>query len=255
MNNKLNTEEIKFMLPDYISGQLNDTDKALVDEAIKESAEVRGFYNEMKGTFEFVSTVKFEEPAPVYWNSLLLRIHDKIESREQKGFSWDKIASMWKVLVPIAAIILIALVYYMVKPSNTQLTEEKKIEQIKKDTSKDDNNINKENVKQEKVTEDKKTDDVVKEQNDNNKTKKNIIRKYSVKPDNATAKNIIPENESNRDKQETVKDEQLASEIEETAIFADGEGAGFDEETENDLKKLNDNEKETLLQELENTNL
>ncbi len=152
MNNKLNTEEIKFMIPDYISGMLNDTDKVQVDEAIKESAEVREFYNEMKGTFDFVSTVKFEEPAPVYWNSLLPRIHDKIDSRESKGFSWDKIASMWKVLVPIAAIILIALVYYMVKPSNTQLTEEKKIEQIKKDTSKDDNNINKENVKREKVT-------------------------------------------------------------------------------------------------------
>ncbi len=82
-----------------------------------------------------------------------------------------------------------------------------------------------------------------------------MIRKYSVKPDNATAKNIVPENDPKVENQETVKDEQLASEIDETAIFADGEGAGFDEETENDLKKLNDNEKETLLQELENTNL
>ncbi len=255
MNNKLNTEEIKFMIPDYISGMLNNTEKAKVEEAIRDSKEVKEFYNEMKGTFDFVSTVKFEEPASQYWNSLLPRIHDKIDSCEQKGFSWDKIASMWKVLVPIAAIILIALVYYMVKPSNTQLTEEKKIEQIKKDTSKDENNGNKENIKQEKVTEDKKTDDIVKEQNDNNTTKKNMIRKYSVKPDNATAKNIIPDNEQVKEIRDPVKDEQLASEIDETAIFADGEGAGFDEETENDLKKLNDIEKETLLQELENTNL
>jgi hypothetical protein len=262
MNNKLNTEEIKFMIPDYISGMLNDTDKALVSEAIKESEEVREFYNEMKGTFDFVSSVKFKEPEPEYWNSLLPRIHEKIDSRETEasGFSWDKIAAMWKILVPIAAVILIAVIYYLVQPSNTQLTEEKKTEEIKKndliknDSSKDENNI-KENIKQEKVTEDKNNDNIVKEQNDGNKTRNNSIKRNYTKPDNATAKNIIPEIENIKESQEPVKDEQLALDIEETSMFADGEGAGFDEETEDDLKKLNDNEKEVLLQELQNSNL
>ncbi len=58
-----------------------------------------------------------------------------------------------------------------------------------------------------------------------------------------------------KETQEPVKDEQFAIDIEETSIFADGEGAGFDEETENDLKKLNDYEKEVLLQELQNSNM
>lgn len=255
MNNKLNTEDVKFMIPDYISGQLNDTEKAMVEEAIKESAEVRGFYDEMKYTFDFVSTIGFEEPAPGYWNSLLPRIHDKIDSRESKGFSWDKIASMWKVLVPIAAIILIALVYYIVKPSNIQLTEEKKIEQVKKDTSKDENNDSKENIKQEKVSDDKNTDNIAKEQNNFEKNNNNVVKNISTKPDNATAKSILPEMEPVQVTLEPVKDEQLAVELEETSFFANGEGAGFDEDTENNIKKLNDTEQEMLLHDLQNSNL
>ena len=255
MNNKLNTEEIKFMIPDYISGSLNDTDKALVEDAIKQSDEVREFYSEMKSTLDFVGNVKFTEPSPEYWNSLLPRIHDKIESRESAGFSWHKVAAMWKVLVPIAAIILIALVYYIVKPSNTQLTEEKKTEEIKKEIPKDNiDNSNKDNTKQEKLTEDKKKEEPVKEPNQNNNAKNNAVNRYSLDPDNATAKNIIPEEEI-KEIPETVKDEELAGDIEETSIFASGESAGLDEETENALKKLDDNEQESLLMELENTNL
>lgn len=260
MNSKLNTDEIKFMIPDYITGMLNDTERALVDDALKNSSELKDFFNEMKDTFELVSSVKHTEPAPQYWNSLLPRIHDRIESRESKGFSWDKVSALWKVLVPIAAVILIAVIYYIAKPSNTQLTEEKKTEQIKKneqiknDTSKDENNSKKENTEQNKITEDKKTENIVKEHNvpDN---KNNVTRKDNVKPDNATAKNEQKENDNVKEIPEVVKDEQLASDIEETSLLADGEGAGLDEETENDLKKLNDNEQQLLLKELENTNL
>ncbi len=255
MNNKLNNEEIKFMLPDYISGKLNDVEKVLVEKVLKESAEVREFYNEMKETFDFVSSVQYKEPEPQYWNSLLPRIHDKIHSRESKGFSWDKIASMWKALVPIAAIILIALIYYIVKPSNIQLTEEKKIEQVKKDTLKDENNDSKENIKQEKVSDNKNADNVTKEQNKFEKNNNNVVKKNSTKPDNVTAKSILPEFEPVQETLEPLKDEQLAVEIEETSIFANGEGTGFDEETENEFKKLNVNEQEMILHYLQNSNL
>lgn len=254
MNNKLNTEEIKFMIPDYISGQLNDAEKVLVEEAIRDSAEVREFYNETKGIFDFVSSVKLEEPAPGYWNSLLPRIHDKIESREARSFSWDKIASFWKVLVPIAAIILIALVYFMVKPSNTQLTEDKKIEKIINDSSK--NNSNKENIKEDKQVENKSEDNIVKDDKQADKNRINVVKKDNVKINDDLAKDNTSVIKENNELHE-IKDEQVATEIdiEETAVFASGEGAGFDEETENELKKLDDSEQNMLLKELENTNL
>lgn len=253
MNSKLNIEEIQLMIPDYISGELSDAERALVERAMDESAELRQFYSEMKETFDFVSSVKFTEPAPQYWNSLLPKIHEKIELRAEKGFSWDKVSAIWKVLVPIAAVILIALVYYIVKPSNTQLTEEKKIENIKKDSSKDNDSSPKEEKQVEKKNEDNLTDE-----QDKSTEKQNII----IKSDNVKRNDNIVKDEENSVNnndvvKETVRDEQLAVDvdIEETSIFATGEAAGFDEEIENELKNLNDSEQSQLLDEIINSNL
>lgn len=253
MNNKLNIEEIQLMIPDYISGELSDKEKALVEDAMKESAELRQFYSEMKETFNFVSSVKFEEPAPQYWNSLLPRIHEKIESREAKGFSWDKVSAIWKVLVPIAAVILIALVYYIVKPTNTQLTEDKKIENIKKDSSKDNDN----NPKEEKQVEKKNENNLTNEQDKSTEKQNNFIKRDNIKKDNNIVKDEEKSVNNNDVIKETVKDEQFAVDvdIEETSIFATGEAAGFDEEIENELKNLNDSEQSQLLDEIINSNL
>lgn len=260
MNNKLNIEEIQFLIPDYITGGLSETEKALVEKSLKESAALNEFYIEMKKTLNFVSSVKFAEPVPQYWNSLLPRIHDKIESREAKGFSWDKVAAIWKVLVPVAAIVLIAFVYFLVKPSNTQLTEEKKIEMITNDTS-----GNNDSVKEEKQVEKKNETEIVKEKDNdirsyetdkqNNTIKRNTVKYFDeiVKDEvNNNGNNVIKENIK-----EDIKDEQLVldDDIEETSIFASGETTGLDEETVNELKKLDDSEQTKLLEELINSNL
>ncbi|NOS83884.1 MAG: hypothetical protein HOP31_01990 [Ignavibacteria bacterium] len=253
MNNKLNIEEIQLMIPDYISGELSEEEKALVEGAMKESAELRQFYSEMKETFNFVGSVKFTEPAPQYWNSLLPRIHEKIESREAKGFSWDKVSAIWKVLVPIAAIILIALVYYIVKPSNTQLTEDKKIENIKKDSLKDNSN----NPKEEKQVEKKNENNLTNEQGKSPEKQNIIIKRDNVFKNDNIVKDEEKSANNNDIVKETVKDENLAVDvdIEETSIFATGEAAGFDEEIENELKNLNDSEQSQLLDEIINSNL
>lgn len=253
MNNKLNIDEIQLMIPDYISGGLSEEDKALVESAMKESVELKQFCSEMKETFNFVSSVKFTEPAPQYWNSLLPRIHERIEIREAKGFSWDKVSAVWKVLVPIAAVILIALVYYIVKPSNTQLTEDKKIENIKKDSPKDNDSSPKEEKQIEKKNEDNLTD----EQDKSTEKQNIIIKRDNVKRNDNIVKDEEKSQNNNDVVKETVNDEQLAVDvdIEETSIFATGEAAGFDEEIENELKNLNDSEQSQLLHEIINSNL
>lgn len=251
MNNKLNIDEIQHMIPDFISGGLSEEEKTLVENAMSESAELKQFYDEMKDTFNFVSSVKFTEPVPQYWNSLLPRIHEKIESREAKGFSWDKASAIWKVLVPIAAVILIALVYYIVKPSNTQLTEDRKIENIKNDSSRDNN------VKEEKKVEKKSENSLTDEQDKSTEKQNIIIKRDNVKKNDNIVKDEEKSVNNNNVVKETVKDEQLAVDvdIEETSIFATGEAAGFDEEIENELKNLNDSEQSQLLDEIINSNL
>jgi len=256
MNNKLNIEEIQLLIPDYITGGLSETEKALVEKTLKESPELNEFYIEMKETLNFVSSVKLSEPAPQYWNSLLPRIHDKIESREAQGFSWDKVAAFWKVLVPVAAIILIALVYLLVKPSNIQLTEEKNIEKITNETS-----VNNDSVKEEKNVEKKNETNIVKEQDYEHKSEKtdkhnNDTKRNTVKYFDEIVKDEV-NNNGNSQIKENVKDEQLVldDDIDETSIFASGETTGLDEETVNELKKLDDSEQTKLLEELINSNL
>ena len=219
---------------------------------MNEYPELRGFYNETKKTFEFVSSVKAEEPPQQYWNSLLPRIHQRIEAQEAKKFSWDKVSAVWKVLVPIAAIILIALIYYLVKPSNTQITrDEKKNEKIIKDSSKENN------TEEKKIPENKQDERIVKEEKHQpeNYVKKN--RKTNRVNDDNLAKEEIKikdDNIQNNIQQEPLK-EDLAADMEETSVFSMGEGAGLDEETENELKNLNNNEQDALLEELESSNL
>jgi hypothetical protein len=256
MNNKLNIEEIQLLIPDYITGGLSETEKAQVEKVLKESPELNEFYIEMKETLHFVSSVKFPEPAPQYWNTLLPRIHDKIERRQSEGFSWDKIAAFWKVLVPVAAIVLIALVYFLVKPSNTQLTEEKKIEKITNDTS-----GNNDRIKEEKQVEKKNESEIVKEndnelKSDGTDRQNNTVKRNTVNYFDEIVKDEV-NNNGNSQIKDNVKDEQLVldDDIDETSIFASGETTGLDEETVNELKKLDDSEQRKLLEELINSNL
>ncbi len=262
MNNKLNIEELKYLIPDYITGQISDADKALIENALKESAELKEFHNELKSTFEFTETVKFEEPSPQYFSNLLPRIHQRIEEQESKKFSWDKIALLWKVLVPVAAIVVIALVYYMVKQPNTQFTkdEQKKIEDIKKDSSKDSNKPEEKKPESEKP-ELRQTEDnnIVKEneiQRQNNNVKE--IKAFRI-DDNNTAKDETPPNETpsndENNNQLPVNEDMAAIEVDETSVFSTGTGAGLDEELESDLGKLDNKELDKLINELEKSNL
>jgi hypothetical protein len=257
MNNKLNIEELKYLIPDYITGDISDSDKAQLEDALKESAELREFHSELKGAFDFAGTVKHQEPSPQYWSSLLPRIHQRIEEQEPQKFSWDKVASYWKVLVPIAAIIVIALIYYLVQPSNTQLTkdEEKKNEKIiepKKNEQKNEQKINNDSSDKDKNPKSNQ-DNIVKET-----PKKNFIKRNRTNDsieDNKVNQETNDNEQNNERLPEPVNDDIAAIEVEETSVLSDGEGAGFDEEIENDLKKLDDTEQDMLLEELKTSNL
>jgi hypothetical protein len=257
MENKHNIEELKHLLPDLITGQISDEDKLLLESAIENSTELRADYAELKSTFDIVESVKNVEPPPEYWNNLLPRIHQRIEEKEAASFNWDKIASVWKVLVPIAAVILIAVIYYLAVPSKNELTDKEKIEKIAKDTSRVDS---KKDTKLPEITNDDKNTDDIKKNIENEKN--NMIRKF-----NRTGNDIVKDNmkinaEENKEaNQPNEINDQLtdvpleSDDIEDTSIFAEGEASGLGEDIENELSKLDDHEKSSLLEQLENNNL
>jgi hypothetical protein len=234
-----NIEEIKLMLPDYAMDKLNPDEKKIVDNALEKSPELKTLYEELSGTFNFVSSVKLEEPLAQYWSTLLPRIHEKIEEIQKKKFSAEKLISYWKIFVPVAAVILIALIYFLVinKGSDKTITK-KQIEETQKDTVKKIDEIKKDVVKEEsKEKVPSKTEKV-----------KNHKPGFKKLPD---VKNI----DVAQKKEEPESNEDYALEdIEEASVF--GEGAGsLDEETESTLDRLSDNEEQLLIQELKNSNL
>jgi len=259
MNNKLNIEEIKLLIPDYVTGSLDQNEYREVEEAISGNPELRDFYLEMKDTLGFVNTVKPEEPSPVYWNNLLPRIHEKIELQQSAGFSWEKLSVFWKVFAPVAAIVLIAVLYFALRPSDIQLTEDKKTENVTRDSMKNPD-IQKDFDTKEKPqgpTDEKK--EIVKEkpvqESPLPKDNDGIYYKKNLQIDNQTANDVTPVEEIKDVVKDVPRDENLAADIEESSIFASGESAGLDEETEAELKKLDDKDRNKLLEELLNSNL
>lgn len=261
MNNKINIEEIMMLLPDYITGNISNSDKNLVQNALKDSDELNALYNQMKGALNFAQSVKHSEPAPQYWNSLLPRIHNRIEEKKENGFSWEKLSALWKVVLPVAAIILIAIIYYIIKPSDIQLTDdkksdEKKIEKIQNDSAElYKKTIN--NEKEELAQDDKKTNKIGNKENKQFKQQNNkMVKKYLPKNN----ENILKEDKSVQDEEiqspDITNNDQLADDIDlESESIFNGESAGLDEDTENELSKLNNKEQYELLNELKEVNL
>jgi len=254
---KLNIEEIKLLLPDYITGSLIEEDTAMVDEAIKSTPGLATLYTDMKSALEFVESVKFEEPVPQYWNNLLPKIHEKIETRNEKKLFKNPIPFIWKILVPVAAIILIAVIYRIATSPENQITKDNQ------------QNIMKENQveprQQKQLAEEKKTTDTVIKTEKNNNNIKNekrhplpIYQKEIKEPENnenlAKHENE-PEQKESEQKEHDFLAELSSDDINDLSEINSVEANSTEDELDNEIQNLNNSEKEALIQELENSNL
>jgi hypothetical protein len=265
-NKKIKIEEIKLLIPDYVTGSLNEKDKRLVEDALKSSKELQDFYNEVRDTLQFVKAVKLEEPLPQYWNNLLPRIHQRIEEREQKRlFGFRKPMSLvWKFLLPVTAVILIFIIYRIAFTPGTQYTSKEKV--VKTDTGTIQRPNNMEQAPKEKPTLGEKS-----KANNIELKPPNVYRKRSNEENRSflNGENIvenkkqIEENNLSSElnlEEDTTTDFSLSSEFSPlnlgvTQVFSEAQPGTFDEEMENELDRLNNVEKEKLLNDLENTNL
>lgn len=265
-NKKINIEEIKLLMPDYVTGTLNEKDRRLVDDALKESAELRDFFNEVSNTLQFVKTVKLEEPLPQYWNNLLPRIHQRIEEREQKKlFGFRKSKSLaWKIILPVAAVILIFIIYRIAFTPGTQYTSKEKV--VKTDTSTIQSPKNKEQTPKEKpnLEEKSKANNIELKPHNVSRNRYNEMNKSFINEENIVEnKKQIEENNLSSElnlEEDTTADISVGSEfssldLRDTQVFSEAQPGMFDEEMDNELERLNNVEKDKLLNDLENTNL
>jgi hypothetical protein len=258
MNNKLNREDIELMIPDYITGSLNETEMKIVEEALDNSAELREFYSEMKGALDIAHSVKFEDPPQAYFNNLLPRIHEKIESRQSKRSLWDSISIVWKIAVPVAAVLLVFVVYQLLTSPEGQLTK-KETEKVlpKTDTSLMKKDVQEQNKNTEiKKEEPKPEEDMISDRNNEKRgTRKSIQR---IDKQNSRNKELPDEmkNEEIKIENEPVAREEIVSiDPEETSVFAGGAPGALDAETDKELDELNSTEKDMLIEDLIKSNL
>lgn len=264
-NRKINIEEIKLLIPDYVTGSLNEKEKKIVEDAMRDSKELQKFYNDVKNTLQFVETVKFEEPVPQYWNNLLPRIHQRIEEREQKqllGFK-KPLSIAWKILLPAAAVILIFIIYRIATTPVTQYTVKEKV--IKTDTNAANEKnlvpVPKENIIQERKSTAKNLEPLphkVHKKRSFEENRSELNEEYAVENKQPKEENIFSsELFSEEDTTAGLSANQEYSNLvlRDTQIFSEAQPGIFDEEMENEIDRLTNNEKDRLLNDLENTNL
>lgn len=248
--NKLNIEDIKFLVPDYITGSLDGNEMLLVKEAIDKYPEVKEFYNDMKSTFEFVENTKFEEPGLQYFSNLLPRIHQKIEDREEKKKIKSPAALLWKILVPIAAVIILFLVYMIAFNPGDNVNDRNKT-MVKTDS-----------VKKE-IEPEHKAPDVIEKKNEEmvtdntiliKKQKKTTFHRNIVKVITTPAE--VKEQPEEKPQLPAIENDDVAEIMnEEPMILGAGESGTLEGDVESALDELNQNEKAVLLEQLEKSNL
>ena len=246
MNNKFNIEEIKYLIPDYITESLSEDEAKLVKEAIAKYPDVNDLYNDMKSAFALTKNIKYEEPAPQYWNNLLPRIHQKIDERESAS-ARNPFTLIWKILVPVAAVIILFLIYQIYfNPSDVNINNKTLV----------------------------KTDSVIQDNVKKNETP--VIKEESKQTVEAVKNNTQPKIKIHRHKQNNsyvpIEKEDIDVQIKENEIepqeqdnddFASidylmlgaGEKGTLDSDVESDLDNLNNNEQDKLLEQLSKTNL
>lgn len=248
--NKLNIEDIKILIPDYITGSLNENEKHIIQEAIDKYPEVKEFYNEMISTFKFVDEVEFEVPSPQYFNNLLPRIHQKIEEREEKHAVKNPVALIWKILVPAAAVIILFIIYMVANNPGENINDKNKT-LVKTDSVKKD-------IEQKQILPDikikKPEDNTADNTTANKKQRKQVLPKYIIK-ENVQTEEKIKNNEEEK-LPVPVESDDITDVIEdEPMILGAGESGTFEGDIENAIDELDQKEKAVLLEQLEKSNL
>ena len=117
------SEELKFNLPDYVSGKIINKD--LIDAIEKELADNPEFKkeaDELRGTFTFLEKAEFENPPELYFTNLSVKINDRLQNsagiiKEKQLSFFDKYIFNKKILIPLIPVLII-LIFFLLKNKN-----------------------------------------------------------------------------------------------------------------------------------------
>ena len=111
-----NLNNLSYLIPDYINGNIDDKEVlSVIENEININPEFKKIYENFRNTLNFIHSVNVSEPPDYYFNTILPRINNRIDARSKSGFSLisylRNIRSHWKYLIPALPVILILLIY------------------------------------------------------------------------------------------------------------------------------------------------
>jgi hypothetical protein len=116
-------------LPDFIEGKLDDTDlKEAIHFEISNNSEFKKEYEMFSATIKNFGRYEFTDPPVNYFNNLLPRINGNINVKKEKFGLSKSISLLWKLAIPVAALVLFFFGYKSFFTSNDY------IDNIKNDT-------------------------------------------------------------------------------------------------------------------------
>ena len=102
----MNCKEVKELLPDFVRRTLSDDERQLVSEHTSFCPACRREVEDLAGLMSRLSSRVVESPPVGYWNTVLPRIHERLDGRESRAWLPD----LLKPVLPVSvAVMLIAI--------------------------------------------------------------------------------------------------------------------------------------------------
>jgi hypothetical protein len=110
--NYKNSDKLIFSLPDYLTGEeLGEDIREQIEEKLNNDKSFYEEYLRIKETYEYMKDVETDTAPESYFNSLLPKIHERIELKRSRKSILDYIIGSWKIAVPALTVILLIMVF------------------------------------------------------------------------------------------------------------------------------------------------
>jgi len=107
-------DDLRYNLPDYITGDLNDDIiKGKIEARLLTDSAFREEYDSLKSTMNFLEAAELEAPSEVYFANLQANIISKVQKPElaEKQSILEKLLGYWKIVVPALTVCVVIIIY------------------------------------------------------------------------------------------------------------------------------------------------
>ncbi len=111
----MNCRKVKYCLPDYVRDQSSEAEATIVRDHLATCEKCRREAEELSALLSGLSRQSVPPPSYSYWNSLLPRIHERLDARRSERMLPESI----RLLLPSSVALMLIVVALNVRPMKT----------------------------------------------------------------------------------------------------------------------------------------